>query len=270
MPIQFEQLVAYFDGDISGITSAAAKATSIVDALENRLKNFKSDIKLSVSGLGNEDSLNGLRDILNLQAQIARAEKTVEQAKRATIATEREQIKLEADRLKLLKQTDQSGNKQPVAKAPPVSTNSDKEFARSKAAIDKYQRAASDDIRRYQQQTASGEKALTDLIKQQSDQQFRARTKAIQKSAVEYQKELKKISSAEKSNAGGNNFGGDFSSSLFGAVTAGNLAATAISKGIGLVGDLISEAKNLGVTAVGLSANFEQTQNSFLLFNGSN
>lgn len=278
MAFEFERLVAYFDGDVSGVKTAADKATAIVDALENRIKNFRGDLKLNVP-----DNTRIFADI-SKQIQTANTHlenlaKTAVGTKLAPQFTEAEQAARKAAQIiagfdnQLAKL---SGNDTELKKLnrtleqPGVAAKIDeatKALLRQKAAaidsakgeiktktggVDTAYQKAQADIKRYQQQTASGEQALTRLVQQQAEQQYRARTKAIEKSANDYLKELKKISAAEKQ--AGSSSGG---SGLFGAVLGGNIAAQAITRLTGVVFDggaaILDYSSKLEQARVGLT-----------------
>lgn len=289
MAIEFEKLVAYFTGDISQLQSAAAKATSIVDALEARINKFKGEIKLTANSLQATSSVEALdksftstkKAAENLKTTIeaiapkptisryweneaAEVKKSVAIIEKSVASTNRNNPG--ADSLKRIGAFKFGNTNEPQAtvKAPAVA-GVDVEFQRAQAIVKNYQR-----------QIANGEKQLTQLVQQQAEAQYRARTKQIEQSAKEYLKELKKIEAAEKKKANSKNtsgFGSDLSSSLFGAATLGTIAGGAILSGVSLITratkELASEILNLGVSGVQVAATFGATTKSFELFTGS-
>lgn len=94
MAIEYDRLIAYFDGDISGIQKAGREATRIVDNLETRIKNFKAGLKINTitgnSGGADSAMKKAQADIRRMQSENARAEKEI------TRSVERE-AKLQAD-----------------------------------------------------------------------------------------------------------------------------------------------------------------------------
>ena len=49
MAIEYDRLIAYFDGDISNLERSAAKADQIIDKIESRFRNLLTEIKLNIS-----------------------------------------------------------------------------------------------------------------------------------------------------------------------------------------------------------------------------
>lgn len=125
------------------------------------------------------------------------------------------------------------------------------------------------DIRRYELERAKGEKALTDLITKQAEQQYRAKVAAQKRATQDILAELKKEENARKQAARS-----DASSinTLTGGLLAGGVAGGVILGGAAVltaVRELTSAVTDLGSASLRVAANFEQTRNALQVFTGS-
>lgn len=266
MAITYEKLVALFDGDISGLEKKARAATRLVDDVENRIKNFRGELKIGSASASAQDfkrladslakitqetgkSSKELRDMAATQAALARSERAVELAKQATLNTQSKQLRIDNQRLLLQERIEKSEAR--------------KSGTGGRSTVDSDMRKAQADIRKMQADSSRAEKEITRSVEREAKTQADIRVREQKRAANEMLASIKRVQREEK--AGNSKTSGGGLSVLAGSFlgsAAGNLAASAVSNALDI-------AKQGASVWLDYSASLEQTKIGFTTLLGS-
>jgi hypothetical protein len=139
---------------------------------------------------------------------------------------------------------------------------------RTASGNDALMQRAQTDIARMQRQTADGERNLTRLIEREAEQQFRAKTRAYQRSTEAAVKELQRIRAAESRGFTGGGEGSALAAGLTGGLIGGGIVGGVVAATAATT-QLASAVTDLAVQSVRLAGDFEMTVNAMTVFAGS-